>query len=409
MSEKKLFINDAEKIIPAVNDSPYKRILAIGDVHAAFDKLLSLWEKISVTEDDLVIFLGDYLYGLGDKNVETLHWLIEHRKQKNIIFLRGNVDETYLHHLFDSNGKIHQRLNSGVARDIKIAAIKEPYLPREVQSFLKDLPLCHCETIGGRKYFFCHAGIKLNAPLDRQPKTYLLDHENLLGFYENYSGDAVIVVGHKSPKKISAKLPRLFANASEKLNLSKPTKVPGKNIVMLDTHAKEDGRLSCVDVLSGEMWQNDTAPVDSILFVCAGNTCRSPMAKYIMRHLLAQKDLSGNVLVDSAGCGTHGGSQMSRKAQVILDKERIPRDAHVSKQFTRKEYDKFKCIIALDEYILLNAKIISKGDPDNKIRLFTDADGYRLSVEDPYPDGDYWKTYKNIRIGCSSLIDELFG
>ncbi len=73
MSEKKFFINDAEKIIPAVNDSPYKRILAIGDVHAAFDKLLSLWEKISVTEDDLVVFLGDYLYGLSDKNVETLH------------------------------------------------------------------------------------------------------------------------------------------------------------------------------------------------------------------------------------------------------------------------------------------------------------------------------------------------
>ena len=409
MSEKKFFINDAEKIIPAVNDSPYKRILAIGDVHAAFDKLLSLWEKISVTEDDRVIFLGDYLYGLGDKNVETLHWLIEHRKQKNIIFLRGNVDETYLHHLFDDDGKIHQRLNSGVARAIKIAAIKEPYLPREVYGFLKDLPLYHCETVGGRKYFFCHAGIKVDAPLDRQPKTYLPEHPHLPEFYRDYSGDAVIVVGHKSPKKISAKLPRLFANAAEKLDLSKPIKVPQRNIVMLDTHAKEGGRLSCVDILSGEMWQSDNAAVDSILFVCAGNTCRSPMAKYIMRHLLAQKDLSGNVLVDSAGCGTGGGSRMSGKAQKILDEERIPRDAHVSKAFTLEDYDKFKCIIALDEYVLIQAKQIANGDPEKKIRLFADADGYRFIVEDPWGTGNYRKAYKEIRIGCSSLMDELFG
>ena len=63
------------EIIPPVNDSPYKRILVIGDVHAAYNKLQSLWKKLSVTDNDLVIFLGDYLYGMGDgeKNVETLH------------------------------------------------------------------------------------------------------------------------------------------------------------------------------------------------------------------------------------------------------------------------------------------------------------------------------------------------
>ena len=91
MIKGKFYINDAEEIIPSKNDSPYRRILAIGDVHAALDKLTSLWKKLSVTANDLVIFLGDYLYGMseGEKNVETLHWLIEHKKCKNIIFLRG--------------------------------------------------------------------------------------------------------------------------------------------------------------------------------------------------------------------------------------------------------------------------------------------------------------------------------
>lgn len=153
---EKIFINSAQEIVPLVNDSPYKRILVIGDVHAAFDKLQSLWKKLSVTDDDLVIFLGDYLYGLGDgdKNIETLHWLIEHNKLKNIIFLRGNVDETYIHSLFDLNGNFFYKLNSRIARAIKTTSLKEPQFPQEIYDFLTGLPLYHSITISGRKYFF---------------------------------------------------------------------------------------------------------------------------------------------------------------------------------------------------------------------------------------------------------------
>ncbi|MBR6712508.1 MAG: metallophosphoesterase [Selenomonadaceae bacterium] len=243
------FINDAADIIPKVNDSPYKRLIAIGDVHAAFDKLQSLWQKLSVEEGDLILFLGDYLYGMGDgdKNVETLHWLIEHARQKNIIFLRGNVDDTYLDCLFDEQGKMFRGFNSRVARGIKTAAIKEPYFPQEIYTFLNNLPLSYQVMVGGRQYFFCHAGINVDKPLNAQTKSYLIDHPRLKSFYRDYADEAVIVVGHKSPKKI-------FGNPA----LTMPVKVPRRNIVMLDTGAKEDGLLSAVDLLSGRYWQSET-------------------------------------------------------------------------------------------------------------------------------------------------------
>ena len=402
---EKIFINDAQEIIPLVNDSPYKRILVIGDVHAAFDKLKSLWKKLSVTEDDLVIFLGDYLYGLGDgdKNIETLHWLIEHKKHKNIIFLRGNVDETYIHSLFDLNGNFFYNLNSRVARAIKTTSLKEPNFPQEIYDFLTGLPLYHSIIIGGRKYFFCHAGINVNAPLDKQNKTYLLNHPEFKNFYKNYSGKIIIVVGHKSPKKIFGK--------SEKYNLNLPLKIPGRNILMLDTGAKEDGQLSCVDILSGELWQSDTVQIDNILFVCSGNSCRSPMAKYIMRHLLKQNDLAEKFFVDSAGCNTYGGSPMSKMAHEILTKKKIPFDTHISKQFTVQEYREFKCIIALDEDLLLQAKEISGNDPDNKIRLFTEDNGRDIKIKDPFHAVNqrkaYLEAFKQIYLGCSSLIKQL--
>jgi len=254
----KLFINNAEEIIPPINDSNFKRIIAIGDVHAAFDKLIALWKKLDVTEEDLVIFLGDYLYGMRDKNIETLQWLIEHKKQKNIIFLRGNVDDTYLHGLFDLNGNFFNSLNSRFVLGIKAAAVKKPSFPNKIFDFLKNLPLSYQITVGGKKYFFCHAGIEINTPLEAQTKTYLINHPKLKTFYRDYSGDAVIVVGHKRPKKIFEKLPQLFTDYTEKLDFTKPLKVPTKNILMLDTYAKRDGgKLSCVDLLSGEIWQSD--------------------------------------------------------------------------------------------------------------------------------------------------------
>lgn len=161
MNNEKLFINNAEEIIPPVNDSPFKRILAIGDVHAALNKLKNLWQQLNVTEDDLVVFLGDYLYCMSDKNIETLQWLIEHKKQNNIIFLRGNVDESYLHTLFDLNGNFFTRLNSRIVSGIKATAINKPSFPNKVFDFLKNLPLSYQITVGGRTYFFYHAGINV--------------------------------------------------------------------------------------------------------------------------------------------------------------------------------------------------------------------------------------------------------
>lgn len=53
-----------------------------------------------------------------------------------------------------------------------------------------------------------------------------------------------------------------------------------------------------------------------ILFVCTGNTCRSPMAEALMRHLA--KEQSVKVEVRSAGVSAWDGSSMSSHAQQVL-------------------------------------------------------------------------------------------
>lgn len=237
MEEQKFFIKGKEKFVPPVNDSPYKRILAIGDIHGQLERLEALWEKISVTDDDLVIFLGDYTVGNTEKtnNMGTLNWLAEKTLQKNIVALMGNTDYEIL--------KLIER------HDLET--------PPKILKFLKNLPHSCQIKIGGRDYFFCHCGVNPDKSLDAQSKSQLIGLDDYEKFYLEYAGATRIIVGHKSPKKILKTLPELFPNDTSNIDPIIPLKIPNKNILMLDTRAKDnDGRLTCADVLSGQYWQS---------------------------------------------------------------------------------------------------------------------------------------------------------
>ena len=53
----------------------FNRVLVIGDVHGNYDKLMNLWEQIHYTDDDFLIFLGDYI-DRGDKPLECLDFVM---------------------------------------------------------------------------------------------------------------------------------------------------------------------------------------------------------------------------------------------------------------------------------------------------------------------------------------------
>ena len=416
---KKFFINNAEDIIPPVNDSPYRRILAVGDVHGKFNKLMSLWKKLSVTDDDLIIFLGDYI-DRGEGVAEVLEWVIKQSEKKNFIFLRGNHEQMMLN-AFKSDFEFLEKIRNGEKKiltnrdaveheaailwvinggEYTLAGInafceKNNRNLEDVLNFAENLPLSYPLEIGGRKYFFCHAGVNAEIPLDEQDEEFLLWSRD--NFFKNYNGDAVIISGH-SPVQA------YFDFSKTQL---RPIKFPSKNIVMTDTGSfLPDGKISCVDILNGQFWQSDNA-TGGIIFVCSGNTCRSPMAKYIMKHLLEEIDLSHLISVDSAGCDTEGGESLSPEARKELIKNHIPFDKHVSKKFTKELYEKFKVIVALDDEIFNHAAEISGGDLDKKIIRLKGPDGNKINVDDPWHTGDYSKAYSEIYSGCFILLKKL--
>lgn len=400
MADEKFFINDAEEIIPTFNDSPYKRIIAVGDIHGKFNELKSLWRKIHVTDDDLIIFLGDYV-DRGEGIYNVLKWVIAQSTKKNFIFLRGNHEQMMIEALKQTDGmsRINWILNGGKATILalrELITLKE-FTINEIATFADNLPLSYSMTIGGRKYFFCHAGVEEGVPFDEQDEEALLWTRE--SFFNSYKGEDVVISGH-SPIRFFFD----FDDANPR-----PIKIPTKNIIMTDTGAfTKGGRLSAVDILTGQYWQSGQDRQGDIIFVCAGNTCRSPMAKYIMRHLLKTARLADKIFIDSAGYDEDcGGFFMSSGACEALENNGVGFRTHISKPFAIREYQNFKCVVALNRAIKEKLIAISRGDPDKKIRLLKDADGNEIDVVDPFGTGDYEKAYADILRGCEVLLNEI--
>ena len=263
---EKNFIDRANELTPPVNDTPYKRILAIGDIHANFDGLISLWEKISVTADDLVIFLGDYI-DRGKQSAEVLQWIMQKNKEENFIFLCGNHEQMVLGTFSKRYEPNFWLLNGG---NSTLGSLKtNPDFLVEIVNFFANLAIYHSMKIGGREYIFCHAGIEEKLSMEEQNFEYLIwAREEFLAKDSGYNGDAMVIVGHTPIQKLFIENNSvmfdtgyygkyLIANTQEENIKIQPYKIPKRNILMMDTGSYiKGGKISCVDILSGEFWQS---------------------------------------------------------------------------------------------------------------------------------------------------------
>lgn len=83
-----------------------------------------------------------------------------------------------------------------------------------------------------------------------------------------------------------------------------------------------------------------------ILFVCTGNICRSPMAEYLMRHLLGA---DATCTVGSAGTCALPGCPASEGAQHVLRELGLDPSPHRSRQLTADLIDAAELIVVMTE------------------------------------------------------------
>jgi len=144
--------------------------------------------------------------------------------------------------------------------------------------------------------------------------------------------------------------------------------------------------------------------VHSILFVCLGNICRSPLAEGIARKLASQKGLA--LRIDSCGTGDwHIGEAPCPDSIRVAKAHDLDISMLRARQITKEDIESFDLFIALDENNLSDLK---KMGAVNVKKL--GSYGYNNEdVPDPYFfDGyeGFEKVYTMIESCVSKLLEE---
>ncbi len=150
------------------------------------------------------------------------------------------------------------------------------------------------------------------------------------------------------------------------------------------------------------------APMISILFVCHGNICRSPMAEFLMKDLVRREGLQDCFHIESAATtGEEIGSSVYPMARRKLKEHGISCAGKTARQMTREDYRRFDLLVGMDEENLRHMRRICGGDPDGKMHLLLDYTARKGEVADPWYTGDFDSAWRDIREGCEGLLERL--
>ena len=151
----------------------------------------------------------------------------------------------------------------------------------------------------------------------------------------------------------------------------------------------------------------------SVLFVCLGNICRSPLAEGVLSHRLEEAGLSDRVHVDSAGTGAwHVGQAPDVRSIEVAERNGIVLQGRARR--TRiEDFFEFDLVLAMDRSNLRDLKDLESGSgSDAAIRLFrefdSDPDG-DPDVPDPYygGQGGFDRVFEIVDRTCAALVDHL--
>ena len=210
------------------------RVMAVGDVHGQYDKLKKLMRKIKFDPaQDKLIFLGD-LIDRGPESLQCFDYVMHLQKQhpESVIYLMGNHEREMLDY-YDALAKTKDEL------DVRLLNRTSQWLVYGGDKTLPQLQKLGAKALQNRldyarnlplyyrmgDFYFCHAGVKPGVPLDQQQEKDLIWIRS--EFYEGYQ-----ITWDMYPV------------------------IRDNHIILCDTGSyMENGRLSCIDVITKYVWQ----------------------------------------------------------------------------------------------------------------------------------------------------------
>ena len=150
----------------------------------------------------------------------------------------------------------------------------------------------------------------------------------------------------------------------------------------------------------------------SVLFVCMGNICRSPMAEGAFRKCVQDRAVDISFFVDSAGThGYHEDAPPDKRARTVAARRGIDITSQKSRHVIDSDFELFDYIFAMDEDNLEWLIAQAPEEYHHKIKLFLEysSASSRDSVPDPYygPTTGFERVLDILELGVDGLLSTL--
>ena len=228
-----------------------KRTLAIGDIHGGYKALLQVLDRANVTEDDQLVFLGDYVDGWSE-SPQVINFLIELNTSHECVFIRGNHDELCLDWLKHEKQNETWLFHGG-------QATVNAY--NNISSEIKNIHINFIESL--ENYYldndnrlFLHAGFTNIKGVENEyfPKMFYWDRslwEMALALNPNLS-----IEDDFYPDRLKI-YKEIFIGHTPTIRIGKTKPVNAANVWNLDTGAAYKSPLTIMDVKTKQFWQSD--------------------------------------------------------------------------------------------------------------------------------------------------------
>jgi len=148
----------------------------------------------------------------------------------------------------------------------------------------------------------------------------------------------------------------------------------------------------------------------SVLFVCLGNICRSPLAEGAFRR--EAERIGIKVEIDSAGTGDwHLGHPPDRRASAVAKKNGVDISHLRARQVTPEDFRRFDHIVALDAQNLADLEAMRPADGKAQLSLLLDhVEGREgQAVTDPYygEEKHFDEAWRDVALGAEGLAGRI--